>query len=102
MCDYLCEHNIPFELYNGGLEAFNVSQELLKLIRDVTELKPDICISYSGVNNIFSSQICEEHSQFINERQKVVFDSLNSHVDLFGKRAHRSFFFDGLTCLIGP
>ncbi|MCI8299544.1 MAG: hypothetical protein HFI69_04210 [Lachnospiraceae bacterium] len=87
LCDYLCEHNIPFELYNGGLEAFNVSQELLKLIRDVTELKPDICISYSGVNNIFSSQICEEHSQFINERQKVVFDSLNSHVDLFGKRA---------------
>lgn len=89
LCEYLRNHNISYELYNGGMFGYNASQELLKLIRDVVQLKPDICISYSGVNNTFqntqwSEVQCVEKFPFIHKYQKAIYDSLDLHIDIFG------------------
>lgn len=40
-------------VFNGGMGGYNSSQELLKLIRDVIPLKPDMVISWSGFNDAF-------------------------------------------------
>jgi hypothetical protein len=42
--------HIKGTVINGGVGAYTTSQELIKLVRDVVELKPDIVISYSGIN----------------------------------------------------
>jgi lysophospholipase L1-like esterase len=46
-------------IINGGMGGFSTAQEMLKLLRDVLEIKPDIVISYSGVNECFWPM--EEH-----------------------------------------
>ena len=38
-------------VYNGGVSGYSTNQELLKLIRDVLPLKPDIIISLNGIND---------------------------------------------------
>jgi lysophospholipase L1-like esterase len=40
------------KIYNGGVSGYTSAQELLKLVRDVLPLKPDIVISYSGIRDI--------------------------------------------------
>jgi|GEM_PF-1366721 len=37
-------------IFNGGSGGFSSSQELLKLIRDVQPLKPDLVVSLNGIN----------------------------------------------------
>ena len=39
-------------IYNGGVGSFDTDKELLKLIRDVLSLEPDLVISYSGANEV--------------------------------------------------
>lgn len=36
-------------IFNGGMGAYTVNQECLKLLRDIDVINPDIVISYSGV-----------------------------------------------------
>ncbi len=50
--EYLRQNNISAVVYCGGVCAYTSSQELLKLIRDVIPLKPDIVLSYSGNNDL--------------------------------------------------
>lgn len=38
-------------VYNGGISGYDSSGEMLKLIRDVIPLRPDLVISYSGYND---------------------------------------------------
>ena len=45
-------HGVPHIIYCGGIQGYRVSQELIKAVRDVLSLKPDLVISYSGVNEI--------------------------------------------------
>lgn len=40
-------------VYNGGIGGFTSSQELLKFIRDVLPLKPDVVISLDGGNELY-------------------------------------------------
>ncbi len=40
----------PCRVFNGGSGAFTSSQELLKLIRDVRPLQPQVVISLNGIN----------------------------------------------------
>lgn len=42
---------IAVTVINGGVGGYSTNQELIKLIRDGLEFKPDIVISYSGVND---------------------------------------------------
>ena len=39
-------------LYSAGVSAYRSSQELLKLVRDMLNLSPNMVISFSGVNDI--------------------------------------------------
>jgi lysophospholipase L1-like esterase len=48
----LAQRGISGTVVNGGTVGYSTNQELLKLVRDGLEFKPDIIISYSGVNDI--------------------------------------------------
>ena len=43
---------IPAIVYNGGVSGYSSNQELLKLIRDVLPLEPDIVVSLNGINDL--------------------------------------------------
>jgi len=45
------EKSVPGTVINGGIGGYSTNQELLKLIRDGLEFKPDFVISYSGIND---------------------------------------------------
>lgn len=45
------ENNHNVIVMNGGVMGYAVQQELMKVLRDIPILKPDIVISFSGVNN---------------------------------------------------
>lgn len=51
--EYLCqkyrENNKKCIVYNGAMTDYSSGNELLKLIRDVVHLSPDVVISYSGI-----------------------------------------------------
>jgi lysophospholipase L1-like esterase len=47
----LAERGLSATVVNGGTSGYTTNQELLKLVRDGLEFKPDIVISYSGVND---------------------------------------------------
>ncbi len=53
LAEMLNSNNIPTVIYCGGVAGYSSSQELLKLIRDVLPLKPDLVISYSGLNDLY-------------------------------------------------
>lgn len=52
---------INVEIAAGGVGAYTGSQELVKLIRDVIPLKPDLVISYSGFNDAYGLYHKEQH-----------------------------------------
>lgn len=60
---------INAKIYCGGLASYTSTQELMKLMRDVLELNPDLVISYSGANDAVGSYY-EEHHPFILKYQK--------------------------------
>ena len=47
----LRESGCSVEVLAGGIQGYASSQELLKLIRDVLILRPDLVISFSGIND---------------------------------------------------
>lgn len=49
-------------IFNCAMSGYSSGQELIKLIRDAILLKPDLVITYSGVNDIF--QRCNYSSSF--------------------------------------
>lgn len=48
----LKRNNIEAIVYNGGIVSYGAAQELIKLLRDVIPLRPDIVLSFSGVNDV--------------------------------------------------
>lgn len=50
--EYLYEILRDTVIFCGAIPGYNSKQELLKLLRDGKQLKPDLVISYSGVNDI--------------------------------------------------
>ena len=51
VCRSYWQKGISATVVNGGTGGYSTNQELLKLVRDGLEFKPDIVISYSGVND---------------------------------------------------
>lgn len=45
-----------FKVVSGAVIGYNTSQELIKLIRDIIPLRPDIVISFTGINDIANCQ----------------------------------------------
>ncbi len=52
LSEKLKAQGISHIIYCGGTQAYTVSQELMKLIRDVLVIEPDMVISYSGANDM--------------------------------------------------
>lgn len=48
--DY-CEKKRGISVFNGAIGGYNSTQELLKLMRDMVHLKPDMIIVYDGYND---------------------------------------------------
>lgn len=55
------KNNISCQVINGGIGGYYSGQELLKLLRDGIYLKPDIVISYSGINDAYKKHRTEGH-----------------------------------------
>lgn len=55
---------IPCRVINGGVCSYTVTQEWVKLYRDVLTLKPDLVISYSGVNDFLQEGYYEDGHYF--------------------------------------
>ena len=51
LSNLLAERRVSATVVNGGTSGYSTNQELIKLIRDGLEFKPDIVISFSGVND---------------------------------------------------
>jgi lysophospholipase L1-like esterase len=47
----LIKNGVSGTVINGGVGGYSTSQDLIKLVRDGLEFKPDIVISYSGIND---------------------------------------------------
>lgn len=74
----LKENGISHCIYNGGMVGYRVSQELVKLIRDGLNLKPDIAISYSGANDMYKRKY-----PFVHYRQKDLFEIMADHMERY-------------------
>lgn len=48
--EYLLDKVEETVIYNGAVRTYSSVQECLKLLRDVSQLNPDLVISYSGIN----------------------------------------------------
>lgn len=62
-------------LYNGAITGYSTTQELLKFQRDVLPLEPDICISFSGYNDVCGNSTLEKYP-FVHKYQNKFFDFL--------------------------
>lgn len=64
-------------VYNGGVRGYTSGQELIKLIRDILPLKPDMVIVYDGVNEVNTNT----RFPFSFEYSYKVFEYANMHLE---------------------
>jgi hypothetical protein len=69
------QNGYSVKIINGGCGGYSSSQELIKLIRDVIPMRPDIVIDYTGVNDLLRSV---EGHPFVSLYQKELFDHISS------------------------
>ena len=60
--DSLNKMGINARVVVGGVASYTVTQEWIKLYRDVIPMKPDMVISYSGTNDLRSFYYVENHN----------------------------------------
>ncbi len=73
--EILASEGLPAVVYNGGVSGYSTSQELLKLIRDVLPLRPNLVISLSGVNDLAFIHSMPEHPM-VHPYQKRLLDTV--------------------------
>lgn len=71
----LDELGIRAIVFNGGVAGYSTNQELLKLLRDVLPLRPDIVLSLSGINDQGFAQSDKKHPM-IHPHQVKTFSTL--------------------------
>lgn len=49
--NYLKGKNVT--IFNGAISGYTSSQEIMKLLRDIDGIKPDLVLSYGGYNNLY-------------------------------------------------
>ncbi len=70
--DFLYDLNPELEILNGGVCAYTSSDILIKVMRDVLLLKPDVVIVYDGVNESWVKENCEFGSAYSTDVYKYV------------------------------
>lgn len=68
------EKDINATIYVGAEQGFSSSQELLKLCRDMILYRPDIVISYSGVND--GPSLMSRKNTFLSKWQEELFEAI--------------------------
>lgn len=76
----LDDKNIPSMLYNGGVNGYSSNQELLKLIRDVLPLNPNLIISLTGINDIGFMHSIRKHPMIHPYTNFVLENVLNKRI----------------------
>lgn len=74
--EYLARKRDDVVIYNGGASGFISAEECLKMLRDVVHIKPDLVISYSGINDCYKIQ--DEKTPFKRDEEYDVFYGLES------------------------
>lgn len=64
-------------IYNGGVRGYTSGQELMKLIRDILPLNPNMVIVYDGINEICTNT----KYPFSFEYSRKVFEYANAHIE---------------------
>lgn len=77
-------------VYNGGVYAYNSGQEVIKLIRDVLVLKPDMIIVYDG----FCDMYCKDEYPYSSMYLGRVFRYSKAHIDMENYREENK----GIVC----
>lgn len=66
--EIMAREGVGVQVINGGVAGFSSNQELIKLIRDVLPLKPDLIISLNGVNE-FGPRSAVRYHPMVNRYQ---------------------------------
>jgi hypothetical protein len=72
------KEKIKGTVFCGGTSCYNVFDDLLKLLRDVLEIKPDIVISYGGVNDLGMRRDFKIHNRYSYIHNKELLTSRTS------------------------
>ncbi len=73
--EIIAKDGIKVQVINGGVAGFSSNQELIKMIRDVLPLKPDVIISLNGVNE-YGVRAAVRFHPMVNMYQASVMDYL--------------------------
>lgn len=76
LCEIAREQNISLEIFSGAVSGYISSQELVKLLRDIIPIQPDIVVSYSGINDCIPTSSLEEN-HFVHEYQAQLFEAIS-------------------------
>ena len=68
----------PGTVFAGGVSGYTTAQEVLKLLRDVLEIEPDVVISYGGYNDFYSF---DPDFHWIREQQAAFYKSVSGMPD---------------------
>ncbi len=75
-----CGNNVT--LLNGAVEGYTSAQELIKLIRDIVCMKPDLVIVYDGYNDIMSgAAFPDENNIFAFPYMKTIMEYASGKID---------------------
>ncbi len=72
---FLKDLGIDVTIYNGAVSGCNSAQELLKIVRDIPIIKPDIVISFSGVNDVNGGTYIPGFP-FVNKYQRRMWENI--------------------------
>jgi hypothetical protein len=83
----LVEQGENVKVLCGGIAAFNSTQELVKCIRDVIPMEPDIVLLYSGLNDVKTEKT---DTPFVLDYQKALVNECVSREMVVNNKAYRN------------
>lgn len=81
-----CKDNVT--VINGAVESYTSAQELIKLMRDIVCLKPDLVIVYDGNNDVIRD---ESHSIFEIPYMKTIMEHADGKMGINENGSHKLF-----------
>lgn len=81
-----CKDNVT--VINGAVESYTSAQELIKLMRDIVCLKPDLVIVYDGNNDVIRD---ESRSIFEIPYMKTIMEYANGKMEISENESHKLF-----------
>lgn len=90
---HLCQKaQMNVVIFNGAHESNDVISELLRTIRDIHSLKPNIVISMSGVNNLKKFDTCDKFFSSNNETAFELWYRIEKYLKLISESEGSEFF----------